>query len=453
MFSLFKPKITSQSSRKKRAAKGVAFLFALSVLGVLVWLGGSLSQLKNKVISRNSTGGSILFHKKTEDVKPAELKGEGDGRVNIVFIGIDQAASLADTLEVFSLDLQNHKAAMVSVPRDLWAKIPGYGLNKINASYSLGERTKKGNGPDVAVQTVSQLLDLPIHYYVRLNFQGLKRLVDAVGGITVDVENPIDDYTYPDEHNGYLPAIHIKAGVQTMDGDLALKYARSRHALNPGEGSDFARSRRQQKVILALKEKALSAGVLTNPVRVNEILHAIGDNLNTNMQTDELQQLIKMSKDLDTTNIITKVLDTAPDSPLTGGQIDERGYIITPKDGDYTYKSLQRIAHEIFTDPYLAKEKSTIEIRNATAKPNLGSSVSATLKSYGYNVVKVGNNPKKELFTELIDYSRGKNPFTQSFLEKRFSLKARQAFPEPGTTAQFVIILGADYTDTKVSLK
>lgn len=434
----------------KRKAKMIGVVVTLLIAAVGMWSGSAIWQAGSKVFTQNQSGGSILFQKNASDVIPTELKGEGDGRINILLIGIDNAAGLADVLQVLSIDTQNKKAALLSIPRDLWVKIPGYGFNKINASHSLPERVKKDSGPEVVMATVSDLLDLPIHYYARLNFQGLKGLVDAVGGITVDVPGPLDDYEFPDNNEGYLPPVHIKPGVQTMNGTTALIYARSRHAINPGEGSDFARSRRQQLVMFALKDKATSLGFLANPLKLNQALTTVGNNMRTNLAPNELQQLIKMFQNIETTKIITKVLDTDAGSPLQGEQQDERGYIITPRDGDFSYKGVKQIAHEIFTDPYLAREKSRIEVRNASSRSGLSLSVSATLKSYGYNVVKITTSSTKEPYTELINYAGSQYPFTLSFLERRYKLKARTLARPSGETSDIVLVLGADY-DTATS--
>jgi len=195
--------------------------------------------------------------------------------------------------------------------------------------------------------------------------------------------------------------------------------------------------------MFAIKDKALSAGVLTNPIKINEIISIMGNHVRTNLSPDELQQLIKLVKESDA-NVITKVLDTSAGSPLIG-TTDERGYVIVPRDGDYTYPEVKRIAHEIFTDPYLVKENARIEVQNGTGKSGLGATVASLLKSNSYNVVKVSNTPTKEPYTELIDYSGAKYPFTISFLEKRFGVKARTLSRPDGVEADIVFVLGSDY--------
>jgi len=435
-------KTARTNSSKRRNVYLVVLILVVGILCTILWLATGILKAKNSIITDNQGGGSVLLKKNANDVKATELKGEGDGRINILLLGKGgdnhPGGQLTDTMIVVSIDTENNKVAMLSVPRDMWVKIPGYGYNKINYANFYGEQKKTGNGPVIAKQTVSDLLDLPIHYYVSVDFSAVTKLVDAVGGISITVEKAIDDPFYPAADMIHYAPVHIKAGTQTMNGELALKYARSRETT-----SDFDRSRRQMQVISAIKDKALSAGVLANPLKINEIISIIGAHLRTDMQAGEIQQLITMLKSINTTSAINKVLDTAADSPLKG-VTDERGYVIVPKDGDMTYQEVKRIAHEIFTDPYLAKENATIEIQNATGKTGTGVTVSALLKSYGYDIAKVTTKPT-ELYTQLIDYTGGKKPFTQAFLEKRYSVKAIQATPTSATTTNFVLVLGTDY--------
>jgi LCP family protein required for cell wall assembly len=428
----------------KRIALWASIIIGLILVGTAGWLGYSTIVAKNKIITKNSGGGSALFQQ-SGAISPDQLTGDTDGRVNILLMGVGgeshPGGTLTDTIQVLSIDTQNHKAAMLSVPRDLYVKIPGFGSAKINSASSFGEQQQKGSGPNVLKETVSTLLDLPIHYYVQIDFDGFKKIIDSLGGITVTVDKALIDPYYPAPDMIRYAPINIKAGTQTMNGDIALKYARSRETT-----SDFDRSRRQQIVMQAMKEKALSLGILTNPIKINEMITIAGNHIRTDLQTNEITALAKEIKSIDGSQIITKVLDTAADGPLVGGDNgDGRGWIITPRNGDYSYASLQTIAREIFTNPFLAKENSKIALKNATGVSGLGNKVSALLKTYGYNVSSVTNNTTKEDFSQLIDYSNGKNPFTISFLEKRFKLKAQKLSPDAATLSDIVIIIGADY--------
>lgn len=442
----FLTKTSQPVSKKRRILISLAVLFVVVIVGGGLWFGSTILQATGKIISDNTSGGSILFRKRAEDVKPAELKGEGDGRINIAIYGRGGAShpggNLTDVIKVLSLDPQNKKIALLSIPRDLWVKTSKSTYAKINTAYSDGERKKKDSGPDNANYVLEDLLDLPqIHYFISVDFEALKKLVDTLGGVTINVEKALDDPYYPAANMIDYAPLHIKAGTQKMNGDLALKYSRSRETT-----SDFDRARRQEQVMVAIKDQVLSANVLANPKKIHDIITILGDHVRTNLQVNEMQQLLKLVQESDPT-IISKVLDTAADGPLMSAS-DERGYVIVPRDGDYSYKEVKRIAHEIFTDPYLVKESARIEVRNATTKAGLGTTVSGILKSNSYNVVKVANNETKEPYTELINYAATKYPFTLSFLERRFNVKARAVTRPVNQTADIVLVLGDDYEYT-----
>jgi LCP family protein required for cell wall assembly len=163
----------------------------------------------------------------------------GKERVNILVLGVDQRPGergpwRTDTMIVVSVDPVSKSAGMLSLPRDLWVEIPGYGQDRINTAYVVGDLNKfPGGGPALAKKTVQYNLGEPIHYYVRVNFLAFQKLIDLIGGVDIYVEQEINDPTYPDMNYGYDP-LHIPAGWQHLDGALALKYARTRHA-----SSDF----------------------------------------------------------------------------------------------------------------------------------------------------------------------------------------------------------------------
>lgn len=186
------------------------------------------------------------------------------GRVNILLLGVDQRACedtggawRTDTMILASLDPETNSAAMLSFPRDLWVEIPTVGPNRLNAAHFFGDAYNyPGGGPALAKQTIQDNFAVPVHYYVRINFDGFKQVVDAIGGIDIDVEQPIWDDKYPTDDCGYQ-TVHFEAGHYHMDGDQALKYARSRHY-----STDFDRGRRQRQVMFAIYDKATSIRII-----------------------------------------------------------------------------------------------------------------------------------------------------------------------------------------------
>jgi LCP family protein required for cell wall assembly len=178
------------------------------------------------------------------------------GRLNVLILGLDHRPgetipARTDTLILATFDPQQPQVALLSIPRDLWVDIPGHGPNRINTANYFGDLTQPGYGPTLAVQTVQQNFGPTLHGYLELDFNGFVTLVDALGGIELDVPQTIIDENYPTPDYG-VTTISIPAGPQHMDGATALIYARTRHA-----DSDFGRGQRQQQVLRALVVKAL----------------------------------------------------------------------------------------------------------------------------------------------------------------------------------------------------
>jgi len=219
------------------------------------------------------------------------------GRINILLLGLDQREGetgpcRSDTIIVASLNPQDGSAYLVSIPRDLWAYIPGRGWNRVNTAHFYG-------GPTLAEATVERLLRAPIHHCVSLKFRGFEKAIDALGGVVITVDRPIVDPSYPDEHWGYT-SIYIPAGTQRMDGKTALRYVRSRH----GRG-DFDRIRRQQKLLRALREQAGGWDLL---LKLPSILAALRGELWTDLSLGEMLSLGRLALEINPQNIAYEVI-------------------------------------------------------------------------------------------------------------------------------------------------
>jgi LCP family protein required for cell wall assembly len=241
------------------------------------------------------------------------------GRINILVLGSDKRpehlglSPRSDTLILVNLDTQTRVVRMLTIPRDLAVEIPGYrGLQKINAAYFLGEQERgPGGGQSLAVETVSELLDVPIDYYVMINFQGFLTLVDTLGGVDVDVPAELDDWHYPSENPDDPFAeihVHFDEGWQHMDGIEALRYARTRHADN-----DFMRSKRQLQIIMAMKQKATSLDIIT---KIPGVLDQLAGMIETNIPSEQQLSLIQAGYDLDPSHILTTTIGADLITPI-----------------------------------------------------------------------------------------------------------------------------------------
>ncbi len=348
------------------------------------------------------------------------LRGERENRINFLLLGIGGAGhdgpNLTDTNIFASLRPSDGKVAMLSIPRDLSVDIPGYGWRKINHANAFGEWEKEGYGPILASQVASNITGQPIHYYVRVDFDGFIEFIDEIGGIDVNVERSFTDYQYPAGPDEYQ-VVSFEAGEQHMDGDTALKYVRSRHGTN-GEASDFARSKRQQNVIVAVKEKILTPSLILNPKKIVKLYDTVKESVETNISTKEMILLATLSRKVDTENITNEVLSTGPGSPLYATSING-AYMILPNGG--TWDTVREIAANLLDESSHSGSSVSVastglnqtddirvEIQNGTTVPGLAYAASLILKENDFEVIKIGNAIKRDYAqTMVFDLTNG----------------------------------------------
>ncbi|MFN2223097.1 MAG: LCP family protein, partial [Candidatus Promineifilaceae bacterium] len=224
---------------------------------------------------------------------PLPQKWSGRERVNMLLLGIDQRCdqegpTRTDTMMVLTVDPVGLTASVLSLPRDLWVTIPGFGVDRINQANFYGEAYDyPGGGPALAVETVEATLGINVDYYVTVNFEAFIQLIDEVGGISVVVPETIQDDTYPDNCYGYDP-FYIEAGQHQLDGQTALKYARTRATF----GGDVDRAARQQQVILAVQDRIFSLNMAPQLLtKAPELWRIFQENVETNLSLNEALQL------------------------------------------------------------------------------------------------------------------------------------------------------------------
>ncbi|MEN9935025.1 MAG: hypothetical protein RLZZ387_1604 [Chloroflexota bacterium] len=238
---------------------------------------------------------------------------ETDDPVNILLLGTDARAgelpSRTDAIILVHLNPHTNRVSLLSFPRDLWVEIPGHGYGRINAAYALGERKYgAGYGAALVKETVSGLAGVPVHHFILINFEGFKTVIDRIGGIEVDVPRSIDDPKYPmDEFPGDVRTmeVHFDAGVQRLDGERALIYARTRHA-----DSDFGRNQRQQQVLMAIFDRVREQGLLAQLTSLDDYTGALRDYIRTDLPRSKMLGLARVGTRLTAESVQRYAIDS-----------------------------------------------------------------------------------------------------------------------------------------------
>jgi LCP family protein required for cell wall assembly len=440
--------------RFRRIVKRTALVLALLIVVIVGFLfAKGYLQLRHVF-----KGGAVRAVALAADVNPAQLKGEGAGRINILLLGIGgvghDGPDLTDTILLISIDPVNNKAALLSVPRDLWIKEPNNYMGnyqKINAAYEAGkysylkeENSSNSNqgainaGLKTADQAVSGVLGITINYNAVVDFQAFEQAVNNVGGITITVPTELYDPTMAwQNHNNPILA---EPGLQTMNGATALNYVRSRETT-----SDFARTQRQRAVIVALKNKALTLGTLSNPIKLSDLFSAFGNNVRTDMSLSDANALYNIVKKISNSNIQSIGLADPPNNYVTTADINGLS-VVEPTAGEFNYGQIHTYVRGVLKDGYITKENAKITILNGTTVPGAATVVATTLKSYGYNVGTVTNAPTTDYQnTVIVDLTHGKDKYTRNYLQERFGVNVVTVLPDKSIQpngANFVIIVG-----------
>lgn len=375
------------------------------------------------------------------------LKGESVDRINFLVLGQGGAGHdgpfLSDVNIVVSLKPSTGQIALLSLPRDMLVHIPDYGDDRINLANSIGETTGyPGGGAALAARVVEDTLGLPINYYARIDFSGFEQFVDALGGVEIDVDRAFTDEQYPDGEYGYT-TVSFDAGPQKLSGVEALQYVRSRHS--PEEHGDFSRARRQQKLIIGLKDRVLTPSNLLNPGKLVRTFKKLNEHVSTNAQVWELREFLTLAKNADFEHISFQVLDDSPAGPLYSTTTHRGAYVLAPKIADYS--EIKFIAKNLFTLNDIKRESAGLVIHNGTAEAGLALNTAAILKAFEFDVLSISNADSQNYqATVLYDLSGGAKPSSLGFLEATLQTDAQKTLPRDGdyADADFLIILGSD---------
>jgi len=462
---------------KKTGASGKKIdRFPIILLGIMLVLGlagafGSFLLAKNLVQGWTMTGdipGQPVFDKQGNLIataKPGETQAlptliapsdvkpdpwDGKERINILLLGLDyrdweaHETPRSDTMILFSMDPVSLTASMLSIPRDMWVEIPGFGHAKINTAYFLGEGNKlPGGGPGLAVDTVEAFLGVPIQYYAQIDFMAFVKFIDEIGGVDIHVR---EELTIDPLGSGNT--IFLKEGVQTFNGEVTLAYARARYT----EGGDFDRAARQQQVIMAIRDNVLNYYSLPKLIsRAPAIYADLQSGIHTNLSLDEAIKLAWLVAQVDDRNIKRAVIGT---DMINFGTSPDGLSIMKPLPD-----KIRVLRDELFTTggplgpqavqndqvALLQSEAARVSLQNGTTTGGLATRTREYLASQGVSVVEETNASFVYGASEIQIYN-GK-PYTAKYLAGLLGIDTgRVTFQyNPDLPVDIVLILGSDW--------
>jgi len=350
----------------------------------------------------------------------------GTSRINILLLGIDHRddepidGSRSDTILVVSIDPASKSVVMVSFPRDLWVSIPGYFNQRINVAHTMG-------GPALVSRTIEANFGLRMHYYARINFRGFEQIVDELGGVIVDVERTIKDDEYPTEDYGIM-RILIPPGPQLMDGRTALHFARSRHSEN-----DFGRARRQQRLLVAMRDRGLQLNILP---KVPSLVGLVNEAIQTDIGVTDMLALARLGSQIEADRVKAVVVDTDYADPFVGAGGEQ---LLMPRRAD-----VQRAIAKAFAEA--SGQWARLEVLNGTAQVGIARRLADQLATAGYEVVRVDTADRTDYAETALVVLNG-NERAASTLANRLKIptSAIQVSPVSGTAADLRIILGQNF--------
>lgn len=401
-------------------------------------------------------------------------------RLTLMYLGYGgtghSGAYLTDTILVLSIDPKTKTISEFNVPRDLyvpvqleqgnqptWAKINSVfatimdwsepNQNSLDPKYRWTDsKTQLESAANLTADTVEQVLGIPIDAWVTMDFNGFRSLINALGGVDVCVERPFTDNQYPanddDQVDASVITIHFDAGCQHMDGETAIRFARSRHSQDPLEGGDFARSRRQMQVIDALRQKVTANNLF---FKFLDILGALDNNIHTSLTFDQaksllgyiqssegkqLQQDLKFDPEIISTNLVTDSTDP------------QFGYILQPLAGQGNFKDIQQWVQLDFQHLDLRREQAWVQVLNCSGKSGVDDRLSSYLLDQGFHVDDSATCPVQS-HSVLYDFTGGtalNNIATLKKMLPNLTVVSKPSSKKPYTNApDLMLYIGADY--------
>lgn len=428
-------------SKKRKIITGIILSIVILLLAGVIWF----IIWGNDLLSKIGNGEGNIFSLFSEYYEP--LKTDENGRTNILAFGtsgynmdgdegsgVHDGAQLTDSIMVISLNQDTGDVAMLSLPRDLKVSRTCTATGKINEIYWCNnmDGDNEQAGAEALMAEVSDILGVDFQYYAHLNWGSLVSIVDILGGITITLDEDINDYAY-------TKAVFEAGTPYTINGEQALGLARARHGTASG---DFSRGASQQKILIGIKEKILQNN-LSLPDLLN-LANTLGDNLRTNFSVDEMKTAAHLLTDLDL-NSIRQVSLIEPEKLMTTGNIGGISYVL-PSAGNGNYSAIKTYVAKMFSNNPQQYEDSSILVLNGTDTPGVASDEQAALEEEGYINIYADDAPTGEYTEHYALYVlHDDKPGTKKLLEEKYGQEAKPATELPAgivTDCDFVIIIG-----------
>ena len=451
-----------------------AAVLAALLLAVLV--GVTLTYKRFDDFIHTTTGRHINpIGEVVQAVEPAQgtiaYKLKHGQQVNVLLLGMggeqNDAPYLTDSIMAVTIDPATNRVMMASIPRDLTLRMNLQSnpnrvwVQKINAAYEVpyvdiiccvaSQYSGPHGGGYAAEHEVSKVTGLTFDRYIAVDFKAFRDMVNTLGGVDVCLTTNLDDYEYPDYNNGYAP-IHYRVGCQHLNGEQALQIARSRHAQQKEQSSDFGRARRQQDIMQAIKKKTTTVNGFA---KAPQLLDALQKNISTDMTLSDMKAIYDWGKNLPDSSIIRAAL-TGPSAVGIGNLLDSGDcglgpYVSQLCADDPTFNMIHKYFASVFVDPKTLAEKAPVQIVNGSNNfPGLDQRVTAMLDPLGIQLADpVGHSPSSQ--TVILDYSGGQFPLTTAWLQNFFGatvVAATASNPAPARGQQtygLVVVIGHDF--------
>lgn len=437
------PKDKKPKSKKRRIVISILSAIIVILLGVTAWF----FIWGNDILARITGGQGNVFDLFTETYGP--LKTDENGRTNILAFGtsgydmdgnegnsVHDGAQLTDSIMLISLDQDTGDVAMLSLPRDLKASPTCTATGKINEVYWCNnmQDNDENAGATALMTEVGSILGVDIQYYAHLNWGSLENIVNALGGITVVLDEDINDYNYT--------GVVYKAGVEYhLDGEGAVALSRARHGT---ENGDFSRGASQQKILIGIKDQ-----VLNKKFSISEILSfatTLGDNLRTNFSVNEMKSLAHLSSTFNFDNM-RQISLIEPKRLVTTGNINGISYVY-PSAGVGNYGAIQNYVATMLSNDPRGYEDYTILILNGSGEPGVAGAEQTALKEDKYQNISTDDAPDHNYTEHYTLYAlTDAAPGTKALLEEKYHTTVKSADELPSginRNYDFVIIVGPE---------